>query len=333
MAFLGPAVQARALIALGAAVACGVLVAVLVTNQSGPPPATRIPASIPAAPDTPAPPPVVAAKPAGPAAPSFDIVRVTPDGNAVIAGRAEPGAEVTVMDAGQTVGVAHADASGAWMLTPKSPLLPGATVLTLSAQAAGGAPVSGAAPVLLVVPPPGPALPDSAPLAVLAPAEAPARVLQGAGPKTPGRLGLDTVDYDDKGAIRFSGTAPPHTPLRLYVDTRPVGEASADETGHWSMAPGQTVQPGVHRLRLDQLTPNGRVASRVELPFLRETLALSQVSPGEVVVQPAQNLWRLARRAYGSGMRYTVIYQANRDQIRDPRLIYAGQVFTVPAAP
>ena len=323
--------QARALIALGAAVACGVVVAVLVTNQSGPPPATRIPVSSAAGL---APEPLAGAetaKPAGPAAPTFDIVRVSPDGNAVIAGRAEPGAEVTVMDAGQTVGVTHADSSGAWMLTPKSPLLPGATVLTLSAQAAGSPAVAGTAPVLLVVPPPGPAMPDAAPLAVLAPAEAPARVLQGS--KTPGRLGLDTVDYDDKGAIRFSGTAPPRTPLRLYVDTHPVGEASADETGHWSMAPGQTVQPGVHRLRLDQLAANGRVASRVELPFLRETLALSQVSPGEVVVQPSQNLWRLARRAYGSGLRYTVIYQANRDQIRDPRLIYAGQVFTVPAAP
>jgi nucleoid-associated protein YgaU len=52
-----------------------------------------------------------------------------------------------------------------------------------------------------------------------------------------------------------------------------------------------------------------------------------------VVVQPRQNLWRLARRAYGAGIRYTVIYQANHDQIRDPRLIYAGQIFTIPPPP
>jgi len=49
-----------------------------------------------------------------------------------------------------------------------------------------------------------------------------------------------------------------------------------------------------------------------------------------VVVQPGQNLWRLARSAYGTGVRYTVIYLANRDQIRDPRLIYPGQAFAVP---
>jgi nucleoid-associated protein YgaU len=158
-------------------------------------------------------------------------------------------------------------------------------------------------------------------------------LLQGPEAGTPGKLGLDTVDYDEHGAIRFSGTAPARAPLRVYVDAAPIGDATADASGHWVLSPGQAVDPGVHKLRLDQLSQDGRVASRVELPFLRETLALSQIAPGQVVVQPRQNLWRLARRAYGSGIRYTVIYEANRDQIRDPRRIYVGQVFSVPAAP
>jgi len=34
----------------------------------------------------------------------------------------------------------------------------------------------------------------------------------------------------------------------------------------------------------------------------------------------------------GTGMRYAVIYLANREQIRDPRLIYPGQAFAVPTA-
>ena len=68
------------------------------------------------------------------------------------------------------------------------------------------------------------------------------------------------------------------------------------------------------------------------MPFKQETLALSQIADGQVVVQPGQNLWRLARRAYGAGIRYTVIFMANRDQIRDARLIYPGQVFATPGA-
>jgi len=138
------------------------------------------------------------------------------------------------------------------------------------------------------------------------------------------------VDYDDHGSIRFSGTAPPQAAVRVYVDNRSAGDAVADESGHWALSPVQAVTPGLHQLRVDQLAANGRVAARVGMPFQRETLAVAQVAEGRVVVQPGQNLWRLARRAYGTGVRYTVIYQANREQIRDPRLIYPGQAFEVP---
>ncbi len=48
------------------------------------------------------------------------------------------------------------------------------------------------------------------------------------------------------------------------------------------------------------------------------------------MIQPGNNLWRIARRTYGYGIRYTVIYQANREQIRDPDLIYPGQIFVLP---
>ncbi len=54
---------------------------------------------------------------------------------------------------------------------------------------------------------------------------------------------------------------------------------------------------------------------------------------GLVVVQPGNNLWNIARVLYGKGIRYTTIYEANREQIRDPDLIYPGQVFKAPGLP
>ncbi len=41
-------------------------------------------------------------------------------------------------------------------------------------------------------------------------------------------------------------------------------------------------------------------------------------------------LWRIARRELGEGLRWVEIYDANRDDIRDPNLIYPGQVFEIP---
>ena len=49
-----------------------------------------------------------------------------------------------------------------------------------------------------------------------------------------------------------------------------------------------------------------------------------------VVISRGDNLWRIARKIYGHGVRHTMIYQANKKQIRNPDLIYPGQVFTIP---
>jgi nucleoid-associated protein YgaU len=48
------------------------------------------------------------------------------------------------------------------------------------------------------------------------------------------------------------------------------------------------------------------------------------------IVSRGDNLWRISHRTYGKGMRYTVIYGANLEQIRNPNLIYPGQVFVLP---
>ncbi len=48
---------------------------------------------------------------------------------------------------------------------------------------------------------------------------------------------------------------------------------------------------------------------------------------GKIIIQPGNNLWKLSRMIYGRGMNYTVIYQANKDQIRNPDPHLSGADF------
>ena len=48
-------------------------------------------------------------------------------------------------------------------------------------------------------------------------------------------------------------------------------------------------------------------------------------------VVPGDSLWSISQLTYGHGIRYAVIYEANQKQIRDPDLIYPGQIFVLPA--
>jgi len=43
------------------------------------------------------------------------------------------------------------------------------------------------------------------------------------------------------------------------------------------------------------------------------------------------SLWQISRRIYGKGTRFTVIFDANQPQIRNPDLIYPGQIFVLPS--
>ncbi len=49
-----------------------------------------------------------------------------------------------------------------------------------------------------------------------------------------------------------------------------------------------------------------------------------------ITVRRGDNLWRIAEQHYGEGIRYSLIFGANGDLIRDPDLIYPDQVFTIP---
>ncbi len=278
--------------------------------------------------------PVTGAPPAAePEAPRFDVARVGAQGAAVVAGRAAPGAEVSLRDQDRELGRARADARGEFVILPTEPLAPGPHALTLRTRDAAGQERQGSEEVVVLVP--DAARPGDAPVAVLLPppgAAAPPRVLQAAPPAGGGRLNLDVVDYDEAGAMRFAGTAPPGGRLRLYVDQHHAGDAAADAAGRWMLSPQPVPEPGRHTLRVDQIGSQGRVLARLELPFQREAAGVAAVGAvGRMVVQPGHNLWRIARETYGRGIRYTVIQQANADQIRDPARIYPGQVFALPS--
>jgi nucleoid-associated protein YgaU len=307
-------------------------------------PATAPEATPEAAPETAA--PIVQA-----IAPSFDTVRVEPDGAAIIAGRAKPGSEVLVKHNGAVIGKVTANSEGSFVFVPDKPLPAGTGALTLETQD-GGTLMSSAESVAIAI---KEQAQGEALVAVVKPDE-PVAVVQapssGTDSSPSGKVVLDSVDYDDKGNIVFSGRSMPGNTIRLYVDNALAGEVQSDAQGKWTFNGRNAIAAGTHTLRADEVDSADKVISRVELPFQREEAAkVAAVQPGNasagksaigvktggsnavpqrVIIQPGNNLWRLSRLVYGKGTQFTVIYEANKDQIRNPDLIYPGQVFSMP---
>ena len=59
-------------------------------------------------------------------------------------------------------------------------------------------------------------------------------------------------------------------------------------------------------------------------------IAASTSAP-QHVVQPGETLWIIADRTLGDPTLWPALYRANRDQIKDPSVLYPGQSLTIPA--
>jgi nucleoid-associated protein YgaU len=304
----------------GRIIAAVVLIAALIiayvffANMHGEPKPAPAPAVAPAPPSG-----QTSAVAAAKTGPQFDVLRVDSAGNTVIAGRADPGAVVTIKDGTNVLGTVTADANGAFAFLPDHPLPPGPHQLTLSEAGPNGQIVQGETSATVDVA----ANPSGQSLAVITGPNG-SRIVSGQGP-VPGSLGIGSVDYDANGHAIFSGTAHAGDHIALALNGTNLGTAVAGADGRWSFTAQVPRNSGT--LQVTDTSKPGIAA--LSAPFALETLKTA-VAEGHIVIDPGQNLWLIARRIYGHGMLYTLIYSANSKLIHDPNLIFPGQAFAVP---
>ncbi len=360
--------------------------------------------------------------------PKIDTWRVAADGQALVAGLAAPAVRVQVLIDGTVAAEGDATPSGEFaILFTMAPndqpslmqlamTLPDGTVVQ-SADLVALGPVAG--PDLALAAPEVTATaeadaagavaePDAAP-AVDGTADAPpptALLLGADGPVvvqdatrsagSSASVMIDSIAYAPSGDVQVGGHGASGAGLRLYLDNAEAAVAAVGGDGQWLVTLNDT-PPGIYMLRVDQLDVDGKVTSRFETPFKRETrealaavaaadtqpeavstadaapedvaapaLAASDAvaavqpdptpplaepepavdvaaapatptptpaaSPVTITVQPGFTLWGIAQERYGDGVLFVQVFEANADKIRDPDLIYPGQVFTVPDA-
>lgn len=162
-------------------------------------------------------------------------------------------------------------------------------------------------------------------------------------PEVVSNIALDSITYDDLGDVLLAGRALGAGFVQVYLNNQPIITSRIDAQGDWQ-TDLPDVDTGVYTLRIDEVTDAGEVVSRIETPFKREEpAAVAAVFAEETgktnfqvavrTVQPGSTLWAIAREEFGEGVMYVAVFEANKDLIRDPDLIYPGQVFRMPEIP
>jgi len=207
--------------------------------------------------------------------PVFDIARIERTGDAVIAGRAAPGAIVELLRNGERHDQAVADQSGQFVMVPPR-LPPGDYELTLRSRERDGKQATSKQSVVVA---------------------------------------LSEVE-SSSGAVRSRAEVPFNVPGTVGTNRSVLDRAVGSSQAHQRQDIAISQQP--HSTAATPLSNGGSPS----------TVAMTKIAT--TVVSPGDSLWRISRVTYGAGMRYAVVYKANRDQIRNPNLIYPGQIFILP---
>ena len=255
--------------------------------------------------------------------PSFDIVNIDENGQAVIAGRAKPNSLVQIYNGDELIGEVQANNYGEFVFIPDNVFESGNYELRLfSDQKESKESVSIYVAEKEV---------SNDAVVVLNDEEGNIqKVIQGVQENLETKdLTFDSLSYSDEGMLKLSGKARPGAKVEAYVDGKMVGEATVGDDGFWNMILDKPVNPGDYILRFHQIE-NESIISSIETPITQSDLSELDLGDRTYVVQPGNSLWRISRRYYGRGILYTIIFAKNNDQIDNPHLIYPGQIFKIP---
>ncbi|MEJ8308446.1 LysM peptidoglycan-binding domain-containing protein [Agrobacterium larrymoorei] len=284
------------------------------TDDGAPKPET--PAATPQPAQTPAQQPTTPPAPAttGDAAqlPTFDVLRVEPNGSAVIAGKAQPGSQLEIINKGEVIAKTPVEGSGDFAAVLDNPLPPGDHELVLRATGKDGkvseskevatvsVPAQKGGDLLAMVTTPGKAsrvltMPEAAPPALQAQAAPPATQ----NPQTPANnaqtggtapantapeaasVRVTAVEFDGS-KIYIAGSAPAGTTIRALVDDTRVGESKAEASGSFVVEGDIQLSVGSHIITAEALDASGKVTVRVRVPFSRP-----EADQGTVAMQPS----------------------------------------------
>ena len=217
--------------------------------------------------------------------PVFDIARIERTGDAVIAGRAAPGAIVELLRNGEGHDRVVADQSGQFVVVPPR-LPPGNYELTLRSRQPDGKQVTSKQSVAVA---------------------------------------LDEV-MASSGAVRSRAEVPFNVPDTVVANRSLLDQAVGSSQAH------QPSQPLLQIPKRQDIAVSQQPHATAATPLSDGGSPSAEVVPKipTTVVSRGDSLWRISRVTYGAGMRYALVYKANRDQIRNPNRIYPGQIFVLP---
>lgn len=108
----------------------------------------------------------------------------------------------------------------------------------------------------------------------------------------------------------------------------PVEPAQPEKPAEVAVDPAKPVEPAQPEKPAEVAAADPAEPAQPEAPAV--VAPKLEATANSVIIRRGDTLWRISKRVYGRGVRFSTIYTANQKQISDPDRIWPGQVFAVP---
>ena len=273
-------------------------------------------------------------------APSIEIARVKPDGAAVVAGSAPPGAMISVFEDRILLGRTTADANGEWVVVLEKRLGAGQHLISVAAEREDGDSIIAETSIAIEI------YADQAtkPLVALLPEnqtevpvllqspddEAEKSIADAAATSTVAQIGPRSLVWQDETKLSIGGESRGGVRVTVSANGTFLGDAMVLADGGWQVSGKVDNSLSMHRLEFVLVDNAGQEVARYLLPVRARDLQKGLDGSQLVVVNKGDALWRIAYRSFGKGVRYVDIVRKNTSDIVNPDLIYPNQIFVLP---
>lgn len=294
---------------------------------------------------------------------AFGTIDYNDNGNMVFSGTATAGKKIRLYVDNKFVGDTTSDENGKWIFSGRKDIRPGVHQLRADLLSSGGGVARRAAvPFMRADPVKVAALlktrvkidvPDTvaAAPAKKAPEKSQPVVTEKTTPaaKTPETVALKKPVSKPAGKPTLKVSAakpvtPPQPAAKKQSEKMAVAktpEPEAKKAALPTSVAGKAPEPEKPQQPVSKTVASAPALSPAPTPVIKmarapepagDTEAKKPEKVSHVVIQPGNNLWNISRVIYGKGIAYTTIFQANKEQIKDPDRIYPGQIFDTPGA-
>ena len=257
---------------------------------------------------------------------TFDIVRISKTGDIVIAGKSEPNETIELLDGEEVIAEVISDENGEWIWVSELTIKSGIKKFKLQYKNNLNKSSISDQTVIILVDNESNSVPKVARVFRSDVENIDMLNLE----KLNDAITLDFLSYSPPGLIIMSGRTISNTEIEILKSSEVLGKTKSNENGVWKFI-------------INKNDANEEIS--IKTTISGETLILTydeaeikkrfkntnfEFYDDRIIVQKGNSLWRIARKTLGGGIFYTEIYKNNLAKIKNPNLIYPGQVFNIP---